>query len=234
MDHSTIDEHQVIERYVLGRLSEDECARFEEHYLDCSRCLEQLEAAERLQSGLRGVAAEEATQAAARGTVQAAILVGLRRLGGARLSVLAAALGLVVTLSLIPSLTYRFHNQQLHEELAAARAAQVNLPLVFLSPNRSALGETDVELDLSAAAGRIILAIDLGTPDLRCWGQLEGPDGVVLWTAEGLEADASGLITLALPNSVFDSGEHLLELLPRSESTGAPAPIRFRLHVVGA
>lgn len=228
MDHSTIDADQIIERYVLGRLTEAETAAFEEHYLDCSRCLDQLEAAERLSTGLRGVATEEAARAAARQGILEALL---SRLGGTRISVLAAALGLVVTLSLVPSLTYRFHNQQLHEQLASARSAQVNLPLVFLSPNRSALAETDVEIDLSQTAGRIILAIDLGTPATRCWGQLEGPDGAVRWTAEGLETDSSGLITLVLPNSVFASGEHLLELLPQSDEGGAPAPIRFRLQV---
>jgi hypothetical protein len=231
MDHSYIDQHQVIERYALGRLTEDETAAFEQHYLDCSRCLDQLEAAERLHAGLRGVAAEEATRAAARSGLLQALLT---RLGRARLATLAVALALVATLSLVPSLTYRFHNQQLHEELARARSAQINLPLVFLSPNRSALAETDVDLNLSRSAGRIILAIDLGLPEIRCWGQLEGPDGAVLWTAEGLEADAAGLITVALPNAAFDSGEHLLELLPQMETGGAPAPIRFRLHVSGS
>jgi hypothetical protein len=66
MDHTYIDEHQVAERYALGRLSADDAARFEEHSLACPECLDRLEAADELRLGLRHLAAEEAAGTALR------------------------------------------------------------------------------------------------------------------------------------------------------------------------
>lgn len=62
MDHSTIDIQNVAERYVTGRLPPEEAACFEEHYLDCPACCARVEAAERLQRGLRRLAEEAATR----------------------------------------------------------------------------------------------------------------------------------------------------------------------------
>ncbi|HSS49155.1 MAG TPA: zf-HC2 domain-containing protein, partial [Thermoanaerobaculia bacterium] len=63
MDHSTIDAGNVAERYVTGRLSPEDAASFEEHYLDCPSCIARVEAAERLQRGLRRLAEEAAVRA---------------------------------------------------------------------------------------------------------------------------------------------------------------------------
>jgi Putative zinc-finger len=58
MDHTGIDDQQTAERYVLGRLSEEERLRFEEHFLDCPRCLDSIEAVEGLRAALKDVSAE--------------------------------------------------------------------------------------------------------------------------------------------------------------------------------
>jgi Putative zinc-finger len=63
MDHPTIDADNTAERYVTGRLAPEEAARFEEHYLDCPSCCARVEAAERLQRGLRRLAEEAAVRA---------------------------------------------------------------------------------------------------------------------------------------------------------------------------
>lgn len=60
MDHSKIDSGNVAERYVTGRLSPDEAAGFEEHYLDCPECCARVEAAQRLHRGMRRLAEEAA------------------------------------------------------------------------------------------------------------------------------------------------------------------------------
>lgn len=97
MDHSFIDEQQVAERYVQGRLSREEAERFEEHYLHCQQCLDRLEAAEGLQRGVQRVAAEEAAGAVAR----AGILAAVARLLRSRQAPLAMTLLLLV--ALLPS-----------------------------------------------------------------------------------------------------------------------------------
>src|SRR4051812_34324247 len=59
MDHAYVDEHQVAELYLLGKLPPEEAARFEEHSMSCQECLDRLETAETLRLGLRMVAAHE-------------------------------------------------------------------------------------------------------------------------------------------------------------------------------
>lgn len=60
MDHSQIDAENVAERYVTGRLSPEEAAGFEEHFLDCPECCARVEAAQRLDRGMRRLAEEAA------------------------------------------------------------------------------------------------------------------------------------------------------------------------------
>lgn len=59
MDHEVIERNQVIEAYVMGRLTEAEADQFVDHYLTCEECLRRLELAERFRQGMRDVAAEE-------------------------------------------------------------------------------------------------------------------------------------------------------------------------------
>src|SRR5262249_1305564 len=47
-----LDESDIAERYVTGRLSAEERAGFEAHFVDCARCLDRIEAAEGLRYGL--------------------------------------------------------------------------------------------------------------------------------------------------------------------------------------
>jgi Putative zinc-finger len=63
MDHDYINEHGVVSGYVAGRLSPEERAGFEEHFLDCRQCLEQIEVTSELREGLRQVAKEDAARA---------------------------------------------------------------------------------------------------------------------------------------------------------------------------
>ena len=60
MDHRTIDAENIAERYVTGRLAPETAADFEEHYLDCPACCGRVEAAERLERGLRRLAEDAA------------------------------------------------------------------------------------------------------------------------------------------------------------------------------
>jgi hypothetical protein len=114
MDHAYIDEHQVAERYALGRLSADDAARFEEHSLACPECLDRLEAADDLRLGLRHLAAEEAA-----GTV---LRLGLlARLARSRAAPWAVAALLLI--ALLPSGLLLREVGERDRSLAEARAA---------------------------------------------------------------------------------------------------------------
>jgi anti-sigma factor RsiW len=57
MDHGYIEENNVADRYLMGKLSAEERARFEEHFVDCAQCLDRLETTEGIRAALRTVAA---------------------------------------------------------------------------------------------------------------------------------------------------------------------------------
>src|SRR5260370_30891108 len=56
MEHSHIEEKSLIDRYVRGTMPLDERAAFEEHFLDCRQCLEELEVARSLRDALKQTA----------------------------------------------------------------------------------------------------------------------------------------------------------------------------------
>jgi hypothetical protein len=68
MDREYISQHNVIERYLSGRLTEEELVAFEERCLWCQETLDDLDVAERLRDGLRGAKAAQ-TATSARGPV---------------------------------------------------------------------------------------------------------------------------------------------------------------------
>ncbi|HEY1418477.1 MAG TPA: zf-HC2 domain-containing protein, partial [Myxococcaceae bacterium] len=55
MDHRSIEDSDLVEAYVTGRLGATECAEFEAHLVDCPDCLDRVEAAQGLAAGLRAL-----------------------------------------------------------------------------------------------------------------------------------------------------------------------------------
>jgi hypothetical protein len=53
MDHAYIDEHNIVARYEMGTLASAERIGFEEHFVDCPHCQEQLTLAQDFRQGLR-------------------------------------------------------------------------------------------------------------------------------------------------------------------------------------
>lgn len=119
MDHDYIEERQIVERYVMGRLPPEEAARFEEHYLHCQECLDRLEVAESMERGFKRAAGQDAARAAA--GRQLALVAWLARLGRSRqMAALAMA---VVVVALLPGLLALREIGERERELAETRSA---------------------------------------------------------------------------------------------------------------
>jgi hypothetical protein len=121
MDHRTIEESGLIERYLQGTLPLAEREELEDHYLDCAACLERLELTRRLRSGLAQVAVEEGARSAA--VHQVGLLAALARLARSRSGGLLAA-GLLLAALAPAGLLWRQsagREQELGEERAARR-----------------------------------------------------------------------------------------------------------------
>jgi hypothetical protein len=67
MDHKYIEQFDLIDRYLMGKLPEDESERFEEHFVDCPACAGRLKVMGDFLDDLRMEAAELASETASDG-----------------------------------------------------------------------------------------------------------------------------------------------------------------------
>src|ERR1700677_991162 len=59
MDHQYIRENNVVSLYLVGKLPQEERDRFEEHFVDCQQCLDEMEHTNDFRRKLRQVAKED-------------------------------------------------------------------------------------------------------------------------------------------------------------------------------
>lgn len=115
MNHTEIEDGQIAERYLMGKLAPEEAARFEEHYLSCQECLDRLELSESMERGFKRAAGQDAARLAA--TRQLSVLAWLTR---RRLAVLAMA---VLGIAVLPGLLGLREVRERERELAEVRSA---------------------------------------------------------------------------------------------------------------
>lgn len=118
MNHAYVEEKDLVESYLAGRLSESDRDAFEAHYFDCATCLERLETANGFREGMRQVAAEDIAQTSA-ARARLGLLAAFAALSRRHRLALAGALLLLVAL---PSFWLIGRNRSLQQELAAASA----------------------------------------------------------------------------------------------------------------
>ena len=249
MDHAYIDEHQVAERYLQGRLPAAEASLFAEHSLWCAECLDRLEAAGQLGRGLRAVAAQEIAAQAVERSLWARIVRSRPAAAGMLLLFLAAVLPsgllwrqvgglrgeLAATLAALRAQADEQRRQLAAErgaraglaaELASSRAPHLNLPVVSLSPERSAAGgEPGTRLALQPADDWVVLSLELEAVDHASYRvTLGGPDGAALWQGDGLRPSAQDTLTVALPASRLASGR-LTARVEASAAGGKTVPV---------
>ncbi|HEY4562152.1 MAG TPA: zf-HC2 domain-containing protein, partial [Thermoanaerobaculia bacterium] len=99
MNHTDVEEQNLVDRYVMGKLSADEAERFEDHYLSCPECLDRLELAESMQRGFRRAVGQDAARLAA--ARQLALVAWLSRLGRSRQ--MAALVMALLVVAILPA-----------------------------------------------------------------------------------------------------------------------------------
>ncbi|HEY4591954.1 MAG TPA: hypothetical protein VIJ61_06070, partial [Thermoanaerobaculia bacterium] len=150
MDHAYIESNGLVELYHQGLLPPDEEARFEEHFVDCPQCTEQLELARGFQRGLKAVAAEDA----ARAVVGAGLFAWLARRG--RLAQWGTALAALVVVAALPALWLlaggRSERREQEARLAAERHTRQELERRLAeSESRRSAERRDLEAKIAQA-----------------------------------------------------------------------------------
>jgi hypothetical protein len=254
MDHTGIDDALTAEHYVLGRLTEEERQSFEEHFLDCPRCLEAVEAAEGLRDGLKGIA--PAVSAPAEGnvapfrprerktrpvvTLLAAACVGLAFLSALFFRQTRAAREELTGSRQLLQQTQRRQAElegtlgREREERARAAESLRAAPVFMLNLTRGASPEPEDHIVLPEAPGWVTLIFDRperrGVQDYRV--RVSSADGRPVGEAAAARTTEGGLLAVSLPSGRLAAGDYVLEV--EGLAAGRALPLaRYRFRAVG-
>ena len=215
MKHEYIEDRQIVDRYLMGRLDLEEVARFEEHYLSCPACVEALKVAEAFQAGLKRAVAQDAATAAV--GLQVGFVSWLARVARSPRAGFSAA---AVLLLLIPlGLTWRElgrerdRNAQLAEQFSEIFAPQQDTLILSLSPERATPGDDPtVHLRLPAIPRWIVLSLELDQSGFDRYRVTLQSDGSPLWVGENLSLNHLDTLTVSLHSSFLSEGDYDLRV----------------------
>jgi methionine-rich copper-binding protein CopC len=122
MDHAYIAEHDLVDRYYQGRLPPEEELSFEEHFVDCPECLQQLELARSFQRGFKNLVEEDLARLET--TVRVGIFAWLARLSRSRQAGLALTAVLVAIA--LPILWFRTELLELRRDVDLAQSTLID------------------------------------------------------------------------------------------------------------
>lgn len=248
MDHTTIDEQQIPERYLMDGLTGEERTLFEEHLLYCRQCAQRLELAKRFRRGMKNAAAETALEDLAQN--------GNRKIGGswphsslAKFGLVAAALIVAV---LIPTTLLRNQirdlqhglrqermlRQNTERALTELKQPQTGTAVYFLSGQRDAGGAEAPTLQFPRATdtGFIVLCPELSSVNHERYEARLYDQTRMLWRAAGLQINQMETLVLQFPASFLLPGDFRLEVRAargsdpsRVEATTEAEVFRFRV-----
>lgn len=232
-DHTLRDRDLVVEHYLSRQLSEEEAAAFEEHYLECPDCLDQLETARALRRGLATVVAEDAARPAPRSRswllAAALFLAALvpagwwghtslrleRDLAVATATHADRVAGLERDLENRASEVLRVTEERaaLLGELAREREPQTNAPYLPLSALRSGPPSAPtVRVTRPTGAGRIVVGLAVGPDELGPFVAALRSGERELWRGRGLHPDTLGEVRISFHAEMLPPGDYVVEL----------------------
>ena len=221
MEHSYIEDNALVDRYLTRKLGAAERAAFEEHFLDCRQCLDQLKFAESLQSGIRTFAADAAplTEVPARSA-----FFGWFAGGWWRLAVPVPAALLIVLLP-VSVLLRRYRNEAVRVEVASADLrtkytalqrqldqSQRGTAVFILSETRGAQTGATQKIPIPRTPQWIVLAIERDVsqfPSYRATLEQRRPDCLAERSHQSISPDAIGI---SFPSSLLVPGDYTIEL----------------------
>ena len=200
MDRQYIQDNQLVERYLQGKLSEEEKAAFEEYYLSNPDTLAELELAEKMQDGFRAL--DESGY------------VGAMPAGGWFNRVFlspqyAAAASILLVFSLgFSGMLYR--QQQANDVYDATQVIPV------LSVRSASSGPSDNVVQFAQTDNWVVLLVDPGMESyFRYSATVEragSADPEAIWQGNDLQPGYQEMLALGLPGTLLVPGDYAIRL----------------------
>jgi hypothetical protein len=236
MEHLRIEEQNFIDRYVRGTMPAAERAEFEDHFVGCAECLEQIEIAKSLRQAVRESVAETAPGWS--GSEQGR----QRRLpwAGWRWAAIAACASLLIALG--ASSFFLLQRDRARSELANARSellqqskdARLSLeraPVVFgLSLSRDAAEPRDIAVP-SEPRWMVFLAEMDATRYSRYRASVTGSRGEEIWMQDGIQPNSPDSISVAIPSGTLHPGTYTLAVSGAQPDGSLITVARFPLRL---
>ncbi len=215
MHHTTIQDHELIRRYVQGSLDVAMRERFEDHYVGCVACQDAVAWEGELHAAMFATAAEETARTET--ALRAGLFAFLVRQTALRRGLVLTA---TLALALVPLLGWQreraAHQATLERVNRAPRPASVtapviNTPMFYLTAARGSESAAS-RIPVPAAGVPMVLVMELdstGFTDHRA--VLERGDEI-LWRQAGLTANAFGAFVVTLPPGYLAPGRYRLRL----------------------
>lgn len=213
MNEANTNKDLLIERYLLGRMTEEDAASFEEQFLASGELLDELETAERLQQGLQTVAAVEKARGKVDQRGARVASSGITALFHSPRYAMAASFLLLVSLGVSSHLARQ--NNQL-SSMGPGNAVPV-AEIFELVTVRGVTDEMVNTLELGEGITPFMLMIDPGfEPYSRHRATVyrlpEGGSPEFVWQVDGLkpgiEEGYEDMLALNLPGSVLEEGDY--------------------------
>jgi len=225
MQHSEIERDSLIDRYVRNTLRGAERESFEEHFLDCPQCLEQLEIASSLRQAIRESAVE---------AVASPVVSRPRRwyvLGWVQAAA-AACLAVTMTTSIM-----FFEEMQLSKrELASAQVDLVKAQALASSPDVYVLGlsrggSESKQIALPRAPRWMVFSIEMDTTQFASYyAILSDSGGKEVWRQASIQPASPDAIGVTVPSNLLAPGSYSLMIKPSGQAGAQSTLSRFSLR----
>ena len=248
MDHRYIEEHHIVDRFLMGRLDAAEAERFQDHSMSCAECLDNLALAEKLQRGMRDAFAGDVGRVAPGPSMRRPAWYAQGWLAAAAVVVLAVTAGMLVSRlnranTVLDDMRHRLAEREsqlarMEQHLAASAQPRANVPLYRMSPER-ALVQPDREpswlIPVPEEPQWLVLVLNTAMPG---GGPFEGrifkSEKETLWQGTGLLADHAGDVTVGLRSDQLPPGDYHLVLTQHQEGRPSVTVARFYFRVTDA
>ena len=212
MDRHYIRDHQVIERYLKGKLCAAEEQNFEETYLGDQELLDEIELVERLGGGLKRLEA-------AGGITAPRPISRLRFLASPQF---AAAASVLLVVSLVFSAALYRDNLSLRQDLVASDGVTRLLPVVRVR------GATPIEIEAPDANERAVLLVDPGFTKHDVYrvviSRREGQRSTTIFTAGSLVPEFEDSLAIGMSGRLLPPGEYEITIEGRMKDWPATQP----------